>query len=868
MKLFRLKRSVILLLVLLLSLGSAFPAFAASTLKVTSSVEPDGTKRTHLDTVVEVSQADYESMMGSGITFVLEDANGQQVGEPILRTIAPAEYTVTDAVYSIPVELSFAKLQPGTTYQLKASYTGADGQVRSMEQPVNILPTGYTFVVKHTPKGASSPLVAPDNSVRFDDDQVTITILDEYGNKVSNKNVLVQWTRGYQTPVTTDQEGQIVLIGPGSFFTSYGPDPVVMVMVDPNTPTYAVGAVYFQDQLDEIYPNHQVTELRYLDKDSRLITSASNRISPKGKFLSWYPYSVAGVDVMITKGEWSHFERIIESSDSKTAYVYSLNSDGLTPEDGKRKTIILNAQAYSHVTVDFSWDSQPVAVKDIHLTTTSGSRQISRQYDGDSLLSGVKSLYVPKGRTDDYLVTLDLPSGDQAVVKKQLTTSGPEHALGEDLKSDGFSAFGFNTAYKNTSDQSLIRLGYMNDSLNYHEIMVVLNKDTQLHVPKNERIYKLNAAMNSNRDDFIVESLFTPTDSSYTFNSGSVIRSNLKAHVENNDGSGPAEELTQLILGESANFELDIADDQGHAADLSNMVLADISRDGQLVASDQYMSRRFPEDKSKLKINYGLYYKPSDAGNYTVSFKLVRSPGEGDVTELGSKSFTVLPRHELEVEIRDGNGALVDLVNKPFLTTDQATSLTFTVREHTTGEIGNPIKGATISQNGNKLPGQTDEQGTLKFLSIKESRLEYTISAPGYVRRTIKLQIIDPKREAIIRVSGLDKAELGSGLNLPGGVPLQDAMVIVRVKDSQGRMLNFEDYLYGEDDTTSYLAVPSPSVINVDYIRGTQVNTGKAGSPFGYYMLGTLSTEPGKDYRLALDARQPMQQLATVQLSD
>lgn len=856
------KRSLLLLMTMLLALGNAFTAMAASSVDVISTAaQQDGSKNVVLKSTIDVAQEDIAYMIGGkSIEFTLVDASNSEAAPAITMPIPENEITVSGSTYSIPFTgLAFTGLKPGAAYTLKAAFH-SDVKPLNWEQTVNILPSSYSFKVERTAKSSSDPSVAVNDTIRSDDEKVIVTVLNEYGKPVAGKAVNIAYQRyGSGANLTTDANGQIVLVGQGGIPIN-NLDPVLFLRVDQNTASYTVGTVYVQDVLDNRYPNSKVAELRFLDKDSRLFTGTSNQSSFNNMQGYLEQFSTQSVSVYITNGQFGDHQIKIKPLSGNDTYLYNLSNDEFMPAAGdQRKTIVLNAAAYSKQSFDYKWDNQPVSVESLSLIDNSGFKQVYRQnYEP---LSNVDTLYVAKGKAYQFLAVLVLPNGDKTIVKNVLNTNQAIHTFSDNLSTSAYSALNVAADYKNAEDEASLRVAYLNDRYNYHELLIKLAANKQLYVEKNKQVYKLNAAINSNGDEAILTSDFIPTADIYSFKAGMNITVDVTAGVEKQTGK---ELRSELILGETFKLEALLKDDNGQTIDRMSEMKTIILKNDVTYLENNYLNWYSSKQDGKLNQVYTNEFRPTETGTYTI--KIMLKNNQNDWIERNSTTFTVVPKHEFDLEIRDQNGVLIDMVNKPYLKGTEIDNLSITVREHVPGKVGAPVEGVSVALYGETLNNKSDAGGLITLSQLYAGgHNELTFSKAGYLDKTIDLMAIDPQNQAIIRVSGLDKPESSDKLNTAGGVPMKNAYVYATVQTGD-TIQKQQDSIY-DDETVSYMIVPSPSVVNVDFIRSVNMYNTNSGSPFGYYMLGTLKTEPGKDYNVVLDARQPLQQVSTVNLT-
>ncbi|MGO4347326.1 S-layer homology domain-containing protein [Paenibacillus sp. MCAF9] len=852
------KSGFLLLLTMLLALGNAFTVMAASSVEIISTTtQLDGTKNVVLNSTIDVEKEDFEAMMGGkSIEFTLIDAEDKKVGSAITKQIQENEVTVSGSTYSIPFSgLEFSSLKPGASYTLKAAFH-SDVKPLAWEQTVNILPSSYSFKIERTPKGDTKSTIAINDTIRSDDDKVMVTLLDEYGKPVAGKQVSVL----NHATHTTNAEGQFPLIGSSIIQPNYF-NPVLFLQVDQNKDTYTVGTVYLQDVLDNRYPNYKVAELRFLDKNSKLLQEnyvyGSFNDSQGGNIAQ---FQVQGVSVYLTNGKFGNFQANVQSNSNNDAYLYSLSSDELiTASVEQRKIIILNAADYSKQSFAYSWDNQPVAIETLSLMNNSGFKQLNRYYSQS--LSNIDSLYVAKGKAYQFIAVLNLPNGDKAVVNNVLDTDQATHTFSDQLQKEAFSAISIAAEHKTADDKVSLRIAYLNNKYNYQEKTFNLASNNQLYVEKNKQIYKLNAGINSNNDEVILDSYFTPTDNIYSFKSGKSIAAKVNAGIEKR---GVLEDRTDLILGETFKLIAHLKDENGHIVDPNSEIKTIIYKDDKTYLEYNYLNWSHELQGGKLTRLYNTEFLPTETGTYSI--KIMQRNNQSTWNELSSNTITVMPKHEFSVEIRDQNGELVDMVNKPYITTQEVEKLSFTVREHKSGEVGTPVEGVSLFLYGEEHSSKSDPNGLIVLSNLYlGSHNELTFSKTGYLDKTVDLMAIDPKNQAIIRVSGLDKPETSDKINVAGGVPMKNAHVFASIQTGDS-VYQQQDYLF-ENETVSYMIVSAPSVVSLDFVRRVNMHSNNSGSPFGYYMLGSVKTEPGKDFNVVLDARIPMQQVSTVNLT-
>ncbi|WP_127532899.1 S-layer homology domain-containing protein [Paenibacillus kobensis] len=849
------KRSIVWLFTLLLASGSAFTATASSVSIV--SVSDDGTTmNVELNAVIDVAQNDFDSMIGSGITFTLADAAQQAVGQPIVRNVAAAGHTVTDSVYAVAVDaLSFGHLVPGAAYTLKAAYQGADGSLREQVQPVQIVAPSYTFKVEHIKKDETTAVVAMDGTVRSDDASIKVTVLNEYNMPVKNKDIRIRWNRrGDEGHAVTDSNGQLELNSNSSNPLGYSHDEVVILSVDEDSPTYAVGTIYYEDL---IAPGAHYAEMRYLDKNGRVLSAGSySQIEYDGIGISEV-YSVSGVDIWTTNYGWGNLRKTLRASGTGDLYMYSASAEELTAAAGlKHSTVMLNASNYSQLKPEYTWNGQPVSVVRAFAADAAVSNHTIRSNTTmDWMLDGVQTIYMPAGQSCDVIVTLALPTGDKAIVHQTLTAADDSRTFGGALEDGAFSALDITTDY-HRNYQSVVKVGYMDErNNNYFESSAQLDSGQQLFVEKNKPVYKVNAIIDNADNEAIIADQLTPSEDRYTFHSGRAVDAEVTVMSRSSKYSGVTTPQSSFTLGDTLKVSLDFTDGLSNSVDMGSPVLATVEKDGQVVMDNLYVYSDLAELTGKLKQMFSFDYSPDEPGAYTITFK--QDPSKNQPVTVAATSFTVLPQHQMDIEIRDASGQRVDLANKPYLTIEQAKQLSFTVREHGAGQIGNPIEGVQVSTVNGSMIGSvvSDASGVAAFESPLEWNTELSFTKEGYSSQTMRLPIIDPARQAVIRISGLDRAEDKPGLQWPGGAPMQNASIHATVKSADGTVSIQSDNLIASE-TVDYMVVPAPSVVDLDYLRPPGYYGSDSRYGLGYYLVGSVTTEAGGDYSVTLDARQ------------
>ncbi|WP_139991084.1 S-layer homology domain-containing protein [Paenibacillus paridis] len=855
------KRSFLLLMTLLLALGHAFTAMAATTVDIVSTVnQQNGSKDVILKSVIDVEKEDYAYLMGGkSIEFTLVDANNTIVAPAIQKQIEEHKVSVTGSTYSIPfTDLAFEGLKPGTAYKLKAAFH-SETRPLQWEQTVNILPTAYTFKVERTAKEGGNATLVTNATIRTDDKNITVTVLDEYGKPAVGKSIsMVYYNYLNSIKLTTNENGQIELNGQNGVPIHNSWNPVLFLQVDENLPSYTVETLYVQDILESRYENHRTVELHYLDKDSRLLSEVMNT-SFENNEGNYESFKTAGVGVYLTNGSFGTLRSTIKSSISNETYLYELSAEELAPTlDGQPKQLILNAAEYSKVSFQYKWDDQPVRVKSLILNNNSGSRQIFK--NENAKLENVETLYMAKGKTFQFAAELELPNGDKAVVSNVIDTMQPTLTFSDNLNSGHFSAISMDADYRNAKGDATLLVSYVNNKYNYYQLSTQLAADKRVFVETNKTIYKMNATINAAGDQAIIAADFLPIKSSYTFKSGKSVVTTVEVGVEK---QGQLEQRNELILGESIKLNARYKDENGHALDPNSATKLVIYKNNEVYSDNNYLYSSYSSESGILDQYYYYSFLPTEVGSYSI--KLLQMNDKYQWAEQNSTSFIVAPKRELDVEIRDQNGNLIDLVNKPYITDFNSNQLKITVKEHVTGQTGNPVAGVTLLEYDG-IATRSDDNGQITLANVYlNGHNQFTFSKSGYLDKSIHFYGIDPQTEAIVRVSGLDKPELSDQSNVPGGIPMQNASVYATIQE--GTTTTWQQSSMYNNDTVSYMIVPSPSKVKIDLIRSNDWYNNSSSSPFGYYMIGNVNTEPGKNYNLVLDARQPLQQVSTVNVS-
>lgn len=856
----KLRTAVSMVLVVLLSLFSVLEVSAASFRAgvVSNDRLPDGTQKITVNSVVDVTYSDLKVLNEVKFVLMKEDA---QIASKV-KARSEAKLTVLDAVYTSMEYnyLSFEGLAAGEEYSLHAEYTGEQGLVVTPPQSIRVpSATGIDISVERMTKDSNTYESATQSEIRSDDKNVRLTILNN-GVPLVNGSVAV-WMNYQSYNYVTDANGQIQLRDNHQLYMN---SPVMFVLLKQGSEQYEAKPIYVTD-LEQA--GTYMVAVRYLDAKGKLFTQPFLTNSGLSGMVN--QFAVPGYTVLVFRtGEVSGDYKAYIATENREAYMFQLPASSLyATEDGLHKEIIKDASDYSRISFRAAWDGEPVSVENYSLIDNTRYKQIDNAR-GSKLFFG-QSIYLEKNREYEFTsIARGYDTKDRIIFRNKITPTEAKHEVFYDGHSRDFSKLHFQVPATG-GNQGKINISYLNERYNYNQISpTVIAEGGNLYVPKGEQIHRLTANTtfggtdsNSNPNELVLNSYFTPSDDEYTFHGGSTYKAGISLLVPGSSYYDGAELRNQVVLGESVNILVKVTDEYENRLDLSsNYKLVITDESGAVISNDSLYWSTEEQDGKLQRINK-RDWKPAKSGTYKVQlFPYVYQSGGYVMGELLSEAeLKVLPKNELDIEIRDNDGKLVDLVDKPYLTVDQAQKVTVTVRQHDTGAQGQPVAGVQISGYGEVL-GTTDEQGTFTIPADKAVYIgELYFKKTDYLSKSVYLAIINPQSQAVIRVRGLDKAEGG---NYAGGVPLDDANIQATVRRSDGSSSIVSSYVR-TPESQGFLVVDSPSTVDVDFMRYNRSHNGVE-AKYGYYMYGSINTEPGKDYSLVLDARQELQEVSKV----
>ncbi|NQX45883.1 S-layer homology domain-containing protein [Paenibacillus tritici] len=858
----KLRTTVSMVLVLLLSLLSVLEVSAASFRAgvVSNDRLPDGTQKIMVNSVVDVTYSDLKVLNEVKFVLMKEDA---QIASKV-KARSEAKLTVLDAVYTSMEYnyLSFEGLAAGEEYSLHAEYTGEQGLVVTQAQSIRVpSATGIDISVERMTKDSNTYESATQSEIRSDDKNVRLTILNN-GVPLVNGSVAV-WMNYQSFNYTTDANGQIQLRDNHQLYMN---SPVMFVLLKQGSEQYEAKPIYVTD-LEQA--GTYMVAVRYLDAKGKLFTQPFLTNSGLSGMVN--QFAVPGYTVLVFRtGEVSGDYKAYIATENREAYMFQIPASSLyATEDGLHKEIIKDASDYSRISFRAAWDGEPVSVENYSLIDNTRYKQIDNAR-GSKLFFG-QSIYLEKNREYEFTsIARGYDTKDRIIFRNKITPTEAKHEVFYDGHSRDFSKLHFQVPATG-GNQGKINISYLNERYNYNQISpTVIAEGGNLYVPKGEQIHRLTANTtfggtdsNSNPNELVLNSYFTPSDDEYTFHGGSTYKAGISFQVPGSSYYEEAELRNQVVLGESVNVLVKVTDEYENRLDLSSNYKLVITDESGAVISNDSLYWSTEEQEGKLQRINKRDWKPAKSGTYKVQlFPYVYQSGGYVMGELLSEAeLKVLPKNELDIEIRGNDGQLVDLVDKPYLTIDQAQKVTITVRQHDTGAQGQPVAGVQISRYEEVL-GTTDEQGTFIIPADKAAYIgELYFKKADYLSKSVNVAVIDPQSQAVIRVRGLDKAEGG---NYAGGVPLDDANIQATVKRSDGISYVVNSYIR-TPGSQGFLVVDSPSSVDVDFMRYNRSHNGVE-AKYGYYMFGSINTEPGKEYSLVLDARQELQEVSKVTL--
>lgn len=847
-----------MVLVLLLSLLSVLEVSAASFKAgvISNDQLPDGTQKITVNSVVDVTYSDLKVL--NEVKFVLKKEDVEIASN--VKARSEAKLTVLDAVYTSMTysNLSFEGLAAGQEYSLHAEYTGGQGLVLTPPQSIRVpSTTGIDISVERMTKDSTTYESAAQSEIRSDDKNVRFTILNN-GVPLVHESVAV-WTNYRSYSYTTDENGQIQLRDNHQLYLN---SPVMFVLLKQGSEQYEAKPIYVTD-LEQ--SGTYMVAVRYLNAKGKLFTDPFLTNSGLSGMVN--QIAVPGYTVLVFRtGEVSGDYQAYIATENREAYMFRIPASSLyATEDGIHKEIIKDASDYSRISFRASLDGEPVYVENYSLIDNTRYKQIDN-LRGSKLFFG-QSIYLEKNKEYEFTsIARNRDTGVNIIFRNKITPTEAKHEIFYDGHSRDFSKLQLQIPAMGMG-HGKINISYLNERYNYNQISTVLAVGDHLYVPKGEQIHRLTANTtfggpnNSNPNELVLDSYFTPVEDEYTFSGGSTYQSGISFRVPGSSYYDEAELRDQVVLGESVNVLVKVTDEYENRLDLSNDYKLIITDENGAVVSDDTLYWSPEEQDGKLQRINKRDWKPAKSGTYKVQLFPYSYQSGGYVKGelLSEAELKVLPKNEMDIEIRGNDGQLVDLVDKPYLTVDQAQKVTITVRQHDTGAQGQPVAGVQIRRYDEVL-GTTDEQGTFTIPADKASYIdELYFKKTDYLSKSVYVAVIDPQSQAVIRVRGLDKAE---GENYAGGIPLDNANIQATVKRSDGTS-SVAVASVRSLGSQGFLVVDSPSSVDVDFMRYNRSHEGIE-AKYGYYMYGSINTEPGKDYSLVLDARQELQEVSKV----
>ncbi|MDF9844037.1 MULTISPECIES: S-layer homology domain-containing protein [unclassified Paenibacillus] len=858
----RLRMTVSLILVFVLSCMNVLGASAASLKAGLASNEQaqDGTQFITVNSVVDVTYYDLKVLQD--VRFILS-----KDGTEIARAVKPkqeAKLTVMDAVYTSLEynRIPFAGLEAGGEYTLRAEYEGAGGTIVTPSETVRVpSSTGIDITIERMAKDSDTYVNAGNAEVRSDDKSIRITVLSN-GVPAAGESIAI-WNSYSSTYYTADDKGQILLQNNagGLAFRSA----VSFILLRQGSEQYDAKPFYVTD-LEQ--PGTYTAAIRYLDADGKLLSKHSESSMVPNGYVE--RFSVPGIDVLVLRTGEVSGSALTRFTTSNETYLFQIGQTTLySSVSGVHKEIIEDGRSYSRLSFNYTWDNKPVKLESISLIDNNQYKQINTGYNAISLTTlTTPVLHVKKDREYEFTAIGTVQGVDGKVVlrKKIQPTEVAEEVTYAAHPAD-FSALTLQVPVIYTG-AGQVHLSYLNSKYNYSQISTAIPAGNgKLYVQKNEEIHRLTASpvtessqYSYNADRILLKAFFTPSESVYSLKAGSSYTAQIDTIVTDPNYNGEPEARNELVLGENVINRVVMKDEYGNLLDLRSYRLVVVDGKGVTIADDSLNWTTMEQDGNLERINQ-RDWKPAAAGDYKVQLyssdyingQLVKGP------LLAETQLKVLPKNELDVEIRDKDGKLVDLVDKPYLTVDQANQITITVRQHVTGGQGALQSGVKVYRYG-QLLGETDAQGQFTIPEDQGVYLgELLFKKPAFMFKKVNVAVINPENQAVVRVRGLDKAE---GNSYAGGVPLDYASIQAVVKNPNGSHINQSTFI-DTSGTQALLIVDSPSVVDIDFIRYNRSYTGIE-SKYGYYMYGSVRTEPGKEYSLVLDARQEQQEVSKV----
>ncbi|WNS43543.1 S-layer homology domain-containing protein [Paenibacillus sp. MMS20-IR301] len=843
-------------MVLLLSFLSVLEVSASPLRAGLTSNErlPDGKQKITVNSVVDVTYGDLKVLQG--VKFVLQK-NDIEIGSQA-KARSEAKLTVLDAVY-VSMEfsgLTFTGLSEGEEYSLHAEYAGEKGVVVTPSQSIRVpSANGIEISLERMSKDSNTYERSTNSEIRSDDKNIRITVLSNGVPLVGESVAVWSYYRSYY--YTTDQNGQIQLKDNRDLEISKS---VIYVLLKQGSEQYEAKPLYVTD-LQEA--GTYTVAIRYLDAKGRLFTQQT--VNNYGFSGLKEQIAIPGYTALVLRnGEISgEYSAYITTANNETYFFKTPVSSLYSSVGGIHKEIIEDGSDYSRLTLQYTWDDKPVGIESYSLIDNNRYKQLTNSYASKSFYGN--TVYLKKNKEYEF-TTVGTASGvaGKIVLRNRFKPLEASHVVAYAAKSSDYSKLHI-VAPVLDGNQARILVSYLNERFNYNQVSLYAPAaGSDVYVPIGEQIHRLttNVGSGSNASNAVVlRSYFTPADNAYTFQAGSQYDTKISFRVKDTNYYIEPEMRSQIVLGESVEALVNMTDEQGNRLDVSSNYKLVIKDEQGEIISDESLSWTTEEQGGNLERINKRDWKPAKSGTYKVQlFPYIYKNNQYVYGELLSEAeLKVLPKNELDIEIKGSDGKLVDLVDKPYLTINQAKKVTITVRQHDTGKQGQTVAGVSIRRYSEVL-GVTDEQGTFTIPADKANYIgQLTFKKADYLSKSVNVAIINPEHQAVIRVRGLDKAE---GDSYAGGIPMDYASILALVKKSDGSYSTTSDYL-STSETQAFLVVDSPSVVGVDFMRYDRNYTGVE-SKFGYYMYGSVQTEPGKDYSLVLDARQELQEVSKV----
>lgn len=853
----KLRTTVSLILVFMLSFLSVLEVSAAS-LKATVASRDyslNGKQSITVNSVVDVTYDELKNLRD--VKFILSKG-GTEVASAV-KPRSEARITVLDTVYSLEYNgIPFEGLVAGQEYSLQAQYQGEKGTLLTTPSQSIYVPAsaGIDIAVERMTKDSNTYISASAGEIRSDDANVRLTIRSG-GVPLANESVAI-WSNYQSYHYRTDASGQIRLKDNAELVMN---KPVMIVMLRQGGEQYEAKPIYVTDLQQ---PNTYTVAVRYTDINGRLLSNVlMNQYSLSGIEDS---FTVPGYNVLVFRtGAISGYLRAYVTTTNSETYLFETPLSSLNSTvPGIHKELIEGGGDYSRLNLRYTWDGKAVNIESYSFMDNSPYKQLNNNVNTQTPSGNI--VYAKKNKEYEITAVGTVPGvTGKMVIRNTFKPVDANHEVVYAAQSADYSLLNLQVPALG-ADQGQIQLSYINSRFNYSKFNITVPAaNGKLYVKKGEQIHRLTSTpvttTANNRNQIVLNSFFSPSDSEYTFKGGSTYTTKLSTRVPDPTYYGEAEVRNRVVLGESVETLVEATDEYGNIIDLVDNKLV-ITNEAGTVIADDYLSWTTQEQEGKLQRVNMRQWKPATAGVFKIQLFANAYSNQGQLVRgalLSETELTVLPKNELDVEIRGKDGKLVDLVDKPYLTVEQAQNITITVREHTTGTQGQPLAGVTISRY-NEVLGVTDSQGTYAIPADHAYYLgQLNFKKADYLAKQVNVTIINPETQAVVRVRGLDKAE---GQTYAGGVPLDYASIQAVVKGDDGSYSRGSFFL-NISDTQAFLVVDAPSVAGIDFIRYNRSYSGVE-SKYGYYMYGSVRTAPGKEYSLVLDARQELQEVSKV----